>query len=307
MDIIDSPSSNLLQFLPKVTKFIEKAIEVDSGVVFVHCVHGQSRSCAVCVAYLIDISLRNKLHGGDIDGQINNSMSEQGHMNVLHACYDQVIESRQQMAINPGFVKQLDIFCKMKNLQLSRLSATVGGGEEVMMKKPMLTSRAFAYHRSFRAKTQFYHTGTISSQFCPLLLEKAHKIYKCKNCQMILFSDTNIIDDWTEDELSNLPASDYWKESQGGLDYMKLYSSDKRGGEQNYNFQVLLTQKSKIHKVEPMKWMEPLLKSHNGNIFEISGNINCPVCSTLLGYWDWLNDKDLAVALIILKNKTIEC
>mmetsp|Transcript_8436 Transcript_8436/g.12670 ORF Transcript_8436/g.12670 Transcript_8436/m.12670 type:complete len:384 (-) Transcript_8436:262-1413(-) len=327
IDIIDSPSSNLLRFLPKVTKFIEKAIEIDGGVVFVHCVHGQSRSCAVCVAYLMDVTLRKEQvggvenskadhthdsHGGGSLGRKTCDPIQRGRVNILHACYDQVMESRQQMAINPGFVKQLDMFCKMKYVQqteeLSRTSTVALGseGKEMTKKeKKMYVSRAFAYHRSFRAKSQFYDTGTISSKFCPLIVEEGNKTYICQSCRTTLFTEMNIIDDWTEEEISLLPTSDYWENSKGGLDYMKLYSKSNMGGENNFRFEALLAQKAKIYKVEPMKWMENLLKDENGDILNSSGDLTCPKCSTTLGYWDLLNEKELATALIILKNKTV--
>lgn len=320
VDIIDSPSSNLLQYLPRVVKFINEAIKND-GIVYIHCVHGQSRSCAVCVAYLMQLIYQT--HNIDFLLTDNNKNHELDFnffiydVKLLHLCYSKVMHSRPQMAINPGFVKQLEIFRQMKGAQyLQSTFKREGTSREsemetntnVIPKLHPLQSKAHAYFRSFRSKSEFQYTGCINStKFSHLITpdDKSTLIYKCLRCHENLFTEFNIIQEFTEDQISKLPISDYWRESQGGIEYMNSISSSnstKSNSNRNIEFESALSQVTKIFKLEPMMWMNTVLCDRSNH----SGNLCCPGCSTHLGYWDWMNKIDLPTAIIVLKNKLCE-
>jgi protein-tyrosine phosphatase len=64
LDIIDHPMTDILQILPKALAAIDEAIEAKHGLL-VHCASGVSRSCTVCIAWLIcrqKLSLKDALH-----------------------------------------------------------------------------------------------------------------------------------------------------------------------------------------------------------------------------------------------------
>jgi hypothetical protein len=431
-----------------VVKFIQQSLSCDisntsssssnsasnknkKNVVYVHCVHGQSRSCTVCVAYLMHYALQiNSIdfisNGDDHSTSNTDSDTESDNMNkevdkrkynhknktsssstadffstikdnvqLLHICYNKVMSSRPQMAINPGFVKQLEIFRQMKSISTSTstllpIQSTIeqvskdgkesgdvhcGNGDNhtnknsIGMKKKkqsMIQSKSHAYFRSFRSKAEFYNTGTITSKFCPLdktatatsqltpplpssIIHTHHdkhedriKTYQCKNCHELLFTEFNILYEWNEEYISsNLPISDYWKDSAGGMEYFnssgncssshnsssnksnhnKKINTNTNVNNRNYAFEAALTQSSKIYKIEPMEWMERMLRNDTAGTstssirntlqdticnYSSHGNLHCHECSTQIGYWDFLNKKDLPTAIIILKNKVHE-
>ena len=380
----------MLQFLPRVTKFIQKAIDNndnddnnsknDTGIVYVHCVHGQSRSCAVCVAYLMH---QYMLHNNEADlrmmqfldwdfsANCDNKCNVKHHhdmkqsQQLLHISYNYVMKSRPQMAINPGFVKQLEIFRQMKvahahahaqgTLQNDKYRVNFKGErkenlflekEKISSSPPIIQSRAHAYFRSFRSKSEFYYSGHITSNFSPLVVqipapvsqentsrttiqgndkkniarndaESRIILYQCQNCHESLFTTMNIIQEWTEEQVSSLPISDYWRESQGGLEYMNFISSNnslnEKGDRNNQNDlfgKVLSSQTIQILKLEPMAWMKKDFfhndTSCSSSNINSSGSLYCPNCTTHLGYWDWLNTLDLPTACIVLRNKVFE-
>jgi len=53
MELVDTPSQNIVQHLSATSKFIRQAREA-GGVVFVHCLEGRSRASSLVIAYLID-------------------------------------------------------------------------------------------------------------------------------------------------------------------------------------------------------------------------------------------------------------
>ena len=103
IDVRDDPNENLLRHLPRATTFIQKALDDDGGgCVFVHCVHGQSRSCAIVLAYLMRMCWEQSDQSDNDDPR-----------SLLHRCYHQVETARPCMAINPGFVRQLEVYRRM--------------------------------------------------------------------------------------------------------------------------------------------------------------------------------------------------
>lgn len=260
VDVLDTPSSNLLRHLPRATKFIENALRDETSVVLVHCVHGQSRSCAVCVAHLLS-------DGGD-----------------LHACYRRVREARPQMAINPGFVVQLEMFRRMKN---------AARGERL---EGPIQSKAHAAFRSSRAKAEYYDDGRIS-RFCPLVASGVGLVC-CRNCRVGLFTESNVVDDWAEEEYSSLPVSEYWMDSKGGVDYRNSHLVPRK--KENAVFEALLCDKGGVCKVEPMEWMRSIMLS-NGSVTS-RGALLCPSCSSKIGYWDWCNED---ASIVIMKHELI--
>ena len=326
IDIIDSPFSNLLQFLPRVVKFIQKALSTDSDAaaaaaaagdsvnsVYVHCVHGQSRSCSVCVAYLIHL-----MHQSD-DKKFRHML--QLEQNSLHICYDKVMKARMQMAINPGFVQQLEIFRRMKSANnktssgMNEKPPSCDNGWKLKTHQHHLQlkngtipiqSQAHAFYRSSRIKSEYQYNGTLASKFSPLITQHIHVqcdsdeilFYSCQNCNETLFTTMNITHEWNVGELSTIPISDYWKESQGGLDYMNnIKNSNCDGGHRNITFESTFLQSDNIYKVEPIEWMKEQIENNH------SGKLNCFNCSMHLGYWDWLNKLDMSTCVIILQKR----
>ncbi|CAI5712722.1 unnamed protein product [Peronospora destructor] len=91
IDILDMEDELFLPHFDKCIHFLKKHL-VRKTSVLVHCVYGQSRSAAVCVAYL---------------------MATQGK--TLLEAYDVVQQARQCISINPGFLRQLELFERMGN------------------------------------------------------------------------------------------------------------------------------------------------------------------------------------------------
>ncbi|CAI5701727.1 unnamed protein product [Peronospora effusa] len=91
IDILDMEDELLLPYFNKCIHFIKKHLMRETSVL-VHCVYGQSRSAAVCVAYLM--ATQDK---------------------TLLEAYDVVQQARQCISINPGFLRQLELFERMGN------------------------------------------------------------------------------------------------------------------------------------------------------------------------------------------------
>ena len=105
LHIDDVPEANIVQYFPKSVAFISNALNDQTSNVLVHCVHGQSRSCAVVVAYLMAVHLREC-------AGLSRYIDEES-TRLLHDCYEIVQQARPCMAINPGFVQQLEIYRRM--------------------------------------------------------------------------------------------------------------------------------------------------------------------------------------------------
>jgi hypothetical protein len=266
---MDVPEANLLQHLPRATKFMENAIQHTSGgqqgAVYVHCVHGQSRSCTVCVAFL----MRRQYS------------SVTSSTKLLSSCYDQVQQCRPAMAINPGFVRQLDMFGRM------------GCG---LLGSPMekLSSRAYASFRSFRAKSQYQEHCSASHKFpsvpseWPAMMDAKPKLVSCSKCRKTVFCSFHVLDEWTEKSL--LPSSSYWADSLGGKEYQNQRAT-------NPKVSPKFDWKSVI-EIEPMDWMlAQMLDSKTGLLLE-RGKLSCPNCHGKIGFWDWTFPKLVSVVFI---------
>ena len=91
IDILDMEDELFLPHLNQCIHFLNTHLMRETSVL-VHCVYGQSRSAAVCVAYL---------------------MATQGK--TLLEAYNIVQQARQCISINPGFLRQLALFGRMGN------------------------------------------------------------------------------------------------------------------------------------------------------------------------------------------------
>jgi len=276
IDVRDEPNENLLRHLPRATAFIQRAVD-DGACVFVHCVHGQSRSCAIVVAYLMRKSGKKSTKA---------STSCDDPRSLLHQCYQQVETARPCMAINPGFVRQLETYRRMICCTLDRcdLPSTL---------PPM--SRAYAAYRSFRARSEFEGSGQVSNWF-PATSATVGDIpkgcYRCRNCRQFLFFDCNIIDEWTQEDELALPKSEYWATTAGGLEYSRrASSSDTKAKARSSSNGPIITDPNNSFKIEPMIWMQLQMEapSSQGGLLLTTrrGKLACPHCSSKIGSWDW--------------------
>ena len=266
IDVRDDPNENLLRHLPRATAFIQKAIG-GGGCVFVHCVHGQSRSCAIMVAYLMRMRHQPAMTGRTNDDDDPRSL-------LLHQCYQQVETARPSMAINPGFVNQLEIYRRM-----------ICSSCDMTNTPPR--SRAHASFRSFRARSEFEESGKISKWFCLSSIASADDSsgsYRCIKCRHVLFLYSNVIEELTKEDELELPKSEYWKTSAGGLEYSRSKHVNSKAG------RALSTNDSTNSslKIEPMDWMRSQMEvSSSLGTLTRSGKLTCPNCSSKIGAWDW--------------------
>lgn len=284
VDITDSPHENLLRHLPRATTFIQKALG-GGGRVFVHCVHGQSRSCAIVVAYLMRMTSNN-----------NNTCDHDDHdgpnTSLLHQCYHQVETARPCMAINPGFVKQLEIYRRM-------LCSTCN---TTLVLPPM--SRAHAAFRSYRARSEFEESGRIAKWF-PLSSVSAGDgsivSYRCSKCRHMLFHDSSIVEELTKEEEMGLPKSEYWATSAGGLEYSRRSKNkDSSAGHQP----TTSSSTDSLLKIEPIDWMRPQMEASSSmGMLTKSGKLTCPHCSSKIGAWDWGYNADAWSSVFITPSR----
>jgi len=275
IDVRDEPNQNLLRHLPRATAFIQRAID-DGSCVFVHCVHGQSRSCAIVVAYLMRLSGKKSTKA---------SASSDDPRSLLHQCYRQVETARPCMAINPGFVRQLEIYRRMICCTLDRCDSSP-------TLPPM--SRAYAAYRSFRARFEFEESGQVSKWFpatSATLGDIPKGCYRCRNCRQFLFFDSNIIDELTQEDELALPKSEYWATTAGGLEYSRASSSDTKAKARSSSKGPIITDSDNAFRTEPMIWMQLQMEappSQGGLLLTTRrGKLACPHCSSKIGSWDW--------------------
>ncbi|CAI5731095.1 unnamed protein product [Hyaloperonospora brassicae] len=91
VDILDMEDELLLPHFQACIQFLDRFLTRNMAVL-VHCVYGQSRSAAICVAYVMATQDKTLLEAYDI---------------VQHA--------RPCISINTGFLRQLDLFEKMQS------------------------------------------------------------------------------------------------------------------------------------------------------------------------------------------------
>ena len=262
IDVRDDPTENLLRHLPRATAFIQKALD-GGGCVFVHCVHGQSRSCAVVVACLMRMASKDNNSNDDHDPD----------KSLLHQCYQQVEMARPCMAVNPGFVSQLEIYRRM-----------IRSSCNTTLAPPM--SKAHAAFRSFRARSEFEESGKIGKWF-PLAtisaVDGSIGSYRCSKCRHMLFHDSNINEELTKEDDVELPKSEYWATSAGGLEYSRSTPIVSGAGHQ-----LLTNSLTNALKIEPMDWMQSQMEASSSMGMLIrSGKLTCPHCLFKIGAWDW--------------------
>lgn len=264
---MDVPDANLLQYLPRVCKFIES---VKEGAVYIHCVHGQSRSCSVCVAFLMRQEMKNAHSSSD------------NTLDILHSSYNRVRQCRPSMAINPGFIRQLDLFrrmgCALPALAYSNCNSSSAVSDNNFILRQLPLSKAHATFRSFRAKTEFQGHQTVLHKFQDASQVVFHnsstyQLFSCSKCRTYLFGSHHILDEWTE--TTTLPVSDYWAESFGGKEYTGNTASLSKDGLPNNCIEV-----------EPIEWMRSQMTADHGLLME-KGKLNCPSCNGKIGFWDW--------------------
>ncbi|KAG7400503.1 hypothetical protein PHYBOEH_005531 [Phytophthora boehmeriae] len=91
IDILDMEDELLLPHFSECLEFLDQHLNAPVATL-VHCVYGQSRSAAICVAYLM----------------------QKRNLTLLEA-YDVVQRARPCIFINPGFLRQLELFERMRN------------------------------------------------------------------------------------------------------------------------------------------------------------------------------------------------
>ncbi|CAI5701726.1 unnamed protein product [Peronospora effusa] len=149
IDILDMEDELLLPYFNKCIHFIKKHLMRETSVL-VHCVYGQSRSAAVCVAYLM--ATQDK---------------------TLLEAYDVVQQARQCISINPGFLRQLELFERM------------GNDPEVMG-----STSAHAELRTMMVRRQRMQTGVADIVAVPQLTRSGTSIC-CRKCNYLLCTTRN--------------------------------------------------------------------------------------------------------------------
>jgi len=270
------------------------------SVILVHCIYGQSRSCCVCIAYLMRCCMEK-----------NYSTSKY----ILNETFSEVLLKRPCMAINPGFIRQLQIYQKMLHHKIYNDNRCTFNFHESIKDAPP-QSRAHATFRSMRVRSKynenandvsivnFFHplipyndyfksyikTTTISLNNSPSI-----SIYRCKKCRFALFSDLNIPWIWSDFDVSILPCSDYWKDSTSGNEFLKQYSS------RLHNFSITKELCATKYPLEPMEWMKLSMFSDK-NMSLSEGKLSCPFCQSKIGTWNW-SCLDPYVFIFISKSK----
>lgn len=269
IDINDGPTENILMYLPRSVAFLEDSLAND-GVTYVHCVHGQSRSCTVVIAFLMHDYWKNPM--SSVLSHKTDDI-ERDPRTLLHYCYEYTMSCRPCMAINPGFVKQLELYRQMK--MISNVQKRT-----MMIKSPILSS-PHATFRAMKAKSDFYENGRVRV-FLTMDLCDRSEVHVCKKCSLPLFGPENICLELSTEELDQLPSSDYWKSSKGGLEY---YATNKKKSDIFRDFEHAL-QSERIFKVEPLDWMKSSMVEDHSNSLRPHGILFCQ-CGQKLGYWDF--------------------
>jgi len=278
IDVRDQPTENLLRHMPKATQFIADALTNEKNVVFVHCVHGQSRSCAICVAYLIRCAMIRP-------------QGPKEKSSLLHEMYNIVQKARPCMAINPGFMRQLEMY-----LRMICCDGSLHDEEDLDRSTGPPASKAHAAFRIFRSCSEYMDRGLVSDWYPSPPLNGGPEIYRCKRCRRPLFSSHNIVDCLSEDDMRALPSSAYWGESAGGLQYACQGAPAAKPTNKSVGDPMLNT--------ELIQWMRPqmAMRGCEESALVRSGKLSCPNCSSKLGYWDLIGT-DIYNAVYITPGK----
>ncbi|KAG3107144.1 hypothetical protein PI125_g13002 [Phytophthora idaei] len=152
IDILDMEEELLLPHFEECINFLNKHLmrEGTPAAVLVHCVYGQSRSATICVAYLMATEDKTLLEA-----------------------YDAVQKARPCISINPGFLRQLELFERM------------GNDPEIMGSTP-----AHAQLRTMMAKRQRMKAGVADIVTTPQLTRPGTSIC-CRKCNYVLCTTRN--------------------------------------------------------------------------------------------------------------------
>ncbi|KUF77092.1 Dual specificity protein phosphatase 12 [Phytophthora nicotianae] len=160
IDILDMEEELLLLHFDECISFLKRHLmrEDEPAAVLVHCVYGQSRSAAICVAFLMATQSKTLLDS-----------------------YDEVQKVRPCISINPGFLRQLELFERMEN------------NPQIMSSTP-----AHAELRMMMAKRQRLKTGVAEIVTTPQLTRPAQSLC-CRKCNYVLCT--------TRNQLTHTPAT----------------------------------------------------------------------------------------------------
>lgn len=152
IDILDMEEELLLPHLQNCIVFLKKRLmrNVKPAAVLVHCVYGQSRSAAICVAFLMAMQSKTLLEA-----------------------YDVVQKARPCISINPGFLRQLELFERMDN------DANIMGD-----------TPAHAELRTMIARRQRLKTGVADIITIPQLTGRGSSV-SCRKCNFVLCTTRN--------------------------------------------------------------------------------------------------------------------
>eukprot|EP00978_Attheya_sp_CCMP212_P022183 scaffold65829_cov49-Attheya_sp.AAC.3 len=300
----DLPTANLVRYIPRAISFLDQALQEEeqnsksTSRVLIHCVHGQSRSCSIAVAYWMHDFLKRSVSG---ESSCSSSSSSSSSSSLLHEAYEAVQRARPSMAINPGFVQQLELWrrmllCGNNDNDNNNDNNTYDNDNDDSEQNHKRWTQPYATFRSMRAHSEFHESRTLTRYVAlqavvPSFVNN-HKTstststthtaatYKCHTCRTPLFHAFNILDEFTAAQIKRLPASTYWKDSAGGRDYQT-----RKQGKQTYHHPGNKSQRKNTSccetngmlKVEPMEWMKPLLQGDT-EIMSPMGKLVCPNC-----------------------------
>ena len=297
-DLLDLPLANILQFLPKVVTFIRDALpkfnadstcgvqdfapiennkETRRSKVLVHCAYGQSRSCAVCVAFLMklkwDIIVNRSYSEAKVDDTDLDSQQ------LLRDCYDDVMQARRCLAINPGFMRQLEIYRRM----LTNQSNIVAKSEPISSPRDIPFSSAHAYFRAARINSEIITGSKNLSQLFPdpkgLRLsgfQINEKTFRCRKCRTELFVKSNILEFIDTTKIENLPVSKFCRLSAKRKSIVagSLFALNYKHCDDPY---LIQNDPAKL-VIEPMDWMCKSIATS-----KLHGKVSCPNCNIKLG------------------------
>ncbi|KAF4316742.1 hypothetical protein BBO99_00002848 [Phytophthora kernoviae] len=160
IDILDMEDELLLPHFGQCIEFLEQHLNALNAAL-VHCVYGQSRSAAICVAYLM----------------------QKRNLTLLEA-YDFVQRARPCIFINPGFLRQLELFQRMQN------------DPDIMG-----VTSAHAELRTMMARQQRMKTGTADLIAVPQLVRPGNSVC-CRKCNYVLCTNRNQLDHRSPDAVA---------------------------------------------------------------------------------------------------------
>ena len=295
--LLDLPLANILRFLPKVVTFIQETLEYDVScqkvgsktrqakkIVLVHCAYGQSRSCTVCVAYLMRVkwdSVFYQSHAKESSEEIG-IIRENFSQQLLSDCYEDVRQARPCIAINPGFMRQLEIYRRILTSESNILSEL----ESKQMSTCSPFTSAYAYFRSSRIQSEIISCSHDLSPFFPSPaslrssgFQIKEKIFRCYKCRNELFVKSNIIESLGVICIESLPVSEFCRTSAKGKSFLagSLFASNQKHSDDPY---LIQSDSTKI-EIEPLDWMRGSI-----NVSKNHGKVCCPNCNVKLGTFE---------------------